>query len=377
MAITIDGKIYRNLQEQVKYLTDRINEIKPYVAGAGITISGQTIAIDPSINDEIEALDIALGTKLSQSDIVQELGNSETAVMSQKATTDEIGALKETKANEPVTITVKSNGTGDFTNLRLAVESITDASLKKPYVIEVYPGTYNVADYFTQEEINAHNVGITLTEGMTLRGMGARNDIVIYGELDSSLYDQTTRNRFSTLNMKGTCSLENVTVGAKQIRYAVHDDFGVPFRKRIVKNCRFYGSQLTSGSPARAYGQGDAYGCMSYFENCDFDVEYFWHGHNSAATTKGSSVMLVNCKASAVRFHDYQPNDIVSNNIKLIGCDFGTIYVDDLNGKTIRLILSGHGNTYGSISAPDGFTHALEQSLLTLDTLPIYDGGVV
>ena len=56
MAITVNGKIYRNLQEQVKYLTDRTNEIKPYVAGTGITISGQTIAIDPSITDEINAL---------------------------------------------------------------------------------------------------------------------------------------------------------------------------------------------------------------------------------------------------------------------------------------------------------------------------------
>ena len=56
MAITIDGQIYRNLQEQVKYLTDRADEIKPYIAGTGIIISGQTIAIDPSINDEIAAL---------------------------------------------------------------------------------------------------------------------------------------------------------------------------------------------------------------------------------------------------------------------------------------------------------------------------------
>ena len=56
MAITVNGQIYRNLQEQVKYLTNRINEIKPYVAGTGITISGQTIAIDPSVYDEIAAL---------------------------------------------------------------------------------------------------------------------------------------------------------------------------------------------------------------------------------------------------------------------------------------------------------------------------------
>lgn len=52
MAITIDGQIYRNLQEQVQYLTDLTKDIKPYIAGTGITISGQTIAIDPSIIGE-------------------------------------------------------------------------------------------------------------------------------------------------------------------------------------------------------------------------------------------------------------------------------------------------------------------------------------
>ena len=115
MAITVNGQIYRNLQEQVQYLTDRIEEIKPYVAGTGITISEQTIAIDPSINDEITAVEgiantansnataaqntantavAALETKLDKSSVVQTTGQSTTAVMSQKATTDEINALK-------------------------------------------------------------------------------------------------------------------------------------------------------------------------------------------------------------------------------------------------------------------------------------------
>lgn len=48
MAITIDGQIYRNLQEQVQYLTDLTKDIKPYIAGNGITISEQTIAVDPN-----------------------------------------------------------------------------------------------------------------------------------------------------------------------------------------------------------------------------------------------------------------------------------------------------------------------------------------
>lgn len=57
MAITIDGQVYRNLQEQVQYLTDLTTEIQPYIAGDGITISGQTIAIDPSITDRITAVE--------------------------------------------------------------------------------------------------------------------------------------------------------------------------------------------------------------------------------------------------------------------------------------------------------------------------------
>lgn len=48
MAITIDNHVYRNLQEQVQYLTDITKDIKPYIAGNGITISEQTIAIDPN-----------------------------------------------------------------------------------------------------------------------------------------------------------------------------------------------------------------------------------------------------------------------------------------------------------------------------------------
>ena len=57
MAITVNGQVFLNLQEQVQYLTDRTAEIKPYVAGTGITISEQTIAIDPSITDEIAAVE--------------------------------------------------------------------------------------------------------------------------------------------------------------------------------------------------------------------------------------------------------------------------------------------------------------------------------
>lgn len=46
--IIINGKYFRNLQEQVLYLTELIEAIKPYIAGNGITISEHTIAVDPN-----------------------------------------------------------------------------------------------------------------------------------------------------------------------------------------------------------------------------------------------------------------------------------------------------------------------------------------
>ena len=54
------------------------------------------------IENGIEAIDIALGTKLDKSDIVQETGNSTTAVMSQKATTEAIASSITTVLNTPV-----------------------------------------------------------------------------------------------------------------------------------------------------------------------------------------------------------------------------------------------------------------------------------
>ena len=53
MAITVNGQIYRNLQEQVQYLTDVVNNMH---AGEGIVIQNSTISVDPSIYNSIAEL---------------------------------------------------------------------------------------------------------------------------------------------------------------------------------------------------------------------------------------------------------------------------------------------------------------------------------
>ena len=108
-------------------------------------------------------------------------------------------------------VTVKKNGGGDFTTLRGAIDSITDASKDNPYRIEIYPGTYNVMDDYTQAEIETANVadyhdgfpGPMISNGVSLVGIGNRDEIIINGTLDSTTYNSTIRGNISTLNISG------------------------------------------------------------------------------------------------------------------------------------------------------------------------------
>lgn len=60
---------------------------------------------------------------------------------------------------EPKIVTVKADGTGMYQTIKAAVDSITDANhLTNPYVIEVYPGTYDTLEGFTDDEIASADV---------------------------------------------------------------------------------------------------------------------------------------------------------------------------------------------------------------------------
>lgn len=94
MAITVNGQIYRNLQEQVQYLTDSIEKIKPYVAGTGITISGQTIAIDSNTNLRITTAQAAAVQAQNRADSAYDLAN--TAKIATEQNTARIQTLENT-----------------------------------------------------------------------------------------------------------------------------------------------------------------------------------------------------------------------------------------------------------------------------------------
>ena len=171
---------------------------------------------------------------------------------------------------EPKIITVKSDGTGMFQTIKEAVESITDANhLTNPYVIEVYPGTYDTLEGYTDEEIATADigggysqtsmVGVKLTDGVSIRGIGRCDDIILTAELSTSTWSSDVRGNISTLNIQGEGNIENMTIIGKNIRYCVHDDFGCPINshdKRILRNLKLKGSALSYYPLYTTYGAG-------------------------------------------------------------------------------------------------------------------------
>lgn len=256
-------------------------------------------------------------------------------------------------------VTVKKDGTGDYTNIRDAVDSITDASAENPYRIEVYPGTYDVLSDYTQEEIEEADVpdyqdgfpGLLLTDGMSIVGVGCRDDIIILGTLDTTTYNSTVRGNISTLNMQGNGRLENLTVVCKYLRYCVHDDFNwnEPEQyNRIVRNCRFDMQRNTNasydddGTPPNSYGAGTTKsGMVSLFENCDFSTGLGIH--TNSGLKKPTRHIIKNCRGYAFRPNDRNEN--VHSEFIIDDCAFDLIRYNHYLDNTKQVFhIHGTGN---------------------------------
>ena len=266
----------------------------------------------------------------------------------------------DSRAITPKVITVKKDGTGDFTSVRLAVDSIHDASsLDRPYLIEIYPGTYNILEDYSQSEIEATGfVGLMLTDGISLIGVGNRNAVVLHGELDPDTYDSTLRNEVSTLNMCDTGSIENLTVTAEHIRYCVHDDFPatLPYFYRHVKNCRFSIINPTSGTEGKTWGEGAKQGKSTLLEDSDFGTCLLWHSDNTASGTRTINLTIKNCTAQFLTVRNI--NHSFFNTVHIYGGNFGIIRFMFDNGTVQTKMMSVDGDVKDAmIFAPDDWCY--------------------
>ena len=266
----------------------------------------------------------------------------------------------------PTIVTIKKDGSGNYTNLKACLADIgwKANDVLNPYRIEIYPGTYDVLDDYTQEEIeniyygeisvNQYSqtsfVGPKLLNGMSLIGMGKPGDVVLTAWLDpepqTDLYKRM-RGQISTLNLQGSGTIENLTIVAQNMRYCVHDDFSAPLGKkckRVVKNCIFRGYNIAYG-PHTTYGAGMPQGGMDFlFIGCDFGEDV--GVHTQSVLYQRPEIHLIDCKGHSFRIGDNETVEPVTNYTiyRLDNCDFIDVR-HGMEGNVPHAKISGVGGS--------------------------------
>lgn len=272
----------------------------------------------------------------------------------------------------------------DFVSIKEAVASITDSSKNNIYDIYIDDGVYE-------------EYAITLPDYVNLIGAsGNREKCVIKGELpDSTSTNEITTN--STLNLKDSNTLENLTITAKNLRYPIHSESGGTHTNwiQILNNCHVEHFGNTSPNNTwtsyHAWGEGSSSGAYAEFNNCVFKspVEP-WYVHEFAYLPDIprpyhhilNNCQIINTKVSdtpswltTAKIDNTKNSDII-NTIDFNNCVFynGEISVNNVCSININI----HGSNNVAIKVVNEYPNTDYTNIKTyVGTEPVKKGTVL
>lgn len=238
------------------------------------------------------------------------------------------------------TLTVKADGSGQFTSPKLANDSIATSGPNKTYIILVYPGEYKDGYDWNPKPY------------VTVRGTNRETCILsYYVPVDSN--DQAVRDR-STITLTKTARLENLTISIEGGRYAVHSEEAGANKDALhnVVNCKLVHKGYDAVNAWRAanpgagytypwvtsqaaWGAGTGSGVEETFEDSAFESPYgpfYWHNSSNGSPDKPTKGRMTRCRVTtpSVAAGGVTLNSLgsgMADSFVFTDCQFDTMFV--------------------------------------------------
>jgi len=177
------------------------------------------------------------------------------------------------------TVTVKADGTGDYTTLAAAIAAIGGGSNAYRRVLyKVYEGIYTDTNVYPPNYSD-------------IVGVGERDNIWFKGELPDSVAIATIPT-VQTLYMNQTTRLKNLKITARNMRYPIHSDSGASSYRALqeIEDCyiEHLGNQgaidwqaANGGNPGGVWASEHAWGCGTHSGQKIFSRRSIWVSRTS------------------------------------------------------------------------------------------------
>lgn len=255
------------------------------------------------------------------------------------------------------TVTVKKDGTGDYTMLRYALADAVGF-----YNIDLYPGTYDIKEeYSTAEWQDPAFFGYMTKKNVRIRGIGDYGTVILLGDLPAGTLASHV-SRISTVHVvEGEFTMENVKLVGGNVRYALHDDDNRTRGFVLFERCFFLKEKNKGTYPSAVGGGWYDYETHKTFRKChfqsDWDNMYKDHSafayHSRPNQTKSHRLILEDCSAqvtgqgSHVRFGGMKGSSGINSIIELTGNRFNRVYFfeEGYSPQGVDADVYGRGNS--------------------------------
>lgn len=258
--------------------------------------------------------------------------------------------------------TVKKDGSGDFTSLVTAINTVGEGTSDKPINIYVHGGTYDILTELggdswlqTVESTNSERLGIVVPDYVNIIGIG---DVRLHLEVSDDKTTANTAKRISLLNVWKHNTIKNLKMYVKNTRYVVHDETNNAYHNNDVRYIDCYlehkGNKSGVWTSTQAYAAGTGSNGNYLFENCTFKSVSIPFSMHDNANQDGNTIKIRKCTfvsgdtETAIRFGSHGQNTKMSYvTIENCNIDKAVKQFEEISGSGVgnHFRISGGGNT--------------------------------